>query len=261
MKKQSKIAQIELQEIRKNPNIYEVWDEEKERWCDYQDSCYSIKERVAGFPTPDKANQPILAIGCRVLGENSPFIIFGTKSSIVHENFTYVECNNEEHLLKSFQDYWRQVNPDIVTGYNCEGFDIPYLINRCNKLLGEKFTNKFCPFHESTDKGIIPYEIKTQKINSFEIIGISIVDYLPLYKKYSTSTLESYRLDVVAKHELNMGKVDYSEYDGLMGLYEGKLSESAIKANIDNLQIKREIFKRRIAKILKNRNIEIGEKK
>ena len=173
-----------------------------------------------GFPTPDKAQQSILAIGCKVLGEKNPFIVFGTKANTTNNYYTYIQCNNEEHLLKSFQAYWKEVNPNIVTGWNVEGFDIPYIINRCNRVMGEDFTKKFCPFHGSIDKCIIPHENKIQKINSYEIVGISIVDYLPLYKKYSTVTLESYRLDVVAQHELGIGKVDYSEYDGLMGLYE-----------------------------------------
>lgn len=173
-----------------------------------------------GFPTPDRAQQPILAIGCKVLGEKNPFVVFGTKANTVDNYYSYVQCDDEEHLLKSFQLYWREVSPDIVTGWNVEGFDIPYLINRCNRVMGEDFTKKFCPFHGSIDKCITPYEIKAQKINSFDIVGVSIVDYLPLYKKYSTATLESYRLDVVARYELGLGKVDYSEYDGLMGLYE-----------------------------------------
>lgn len=107
-----------------------------------------------------------------------------------------------------------------IKSHNCEGFDIPYIINRSNRVMGEDFTKKFSPFHKSVDKCITSYEIKAQKINSYDIVGISIIDYLPLYKKYSTATLESYRLDVVARHELGIGKVDYSEYNGLMGLYE-----------------------------------------
>ena len=175
---------------------------------------------ATGFPTPDRAQQPILAIGCKVLGEKNPFIVFGTKTNTVDNYYSYIRCNDEEHLLRSFQTYWREVYPDIVTGWNVEGFDIPYIINRCNKVMGEDFTKKFSPFHGSIEKCIQPYEIKAHKINSYEIVGISIIDYLPLYKKYSTATLESYRLDVVARHELGIGKVDHSEYGGLMGLYE-----------------------------------------
>lgn len=173
-----------------------------------------------GFPTPDRAQQPILTIACKVLGEKNPFVVFGTKSNSVDNYYSYIKCDDEEHLLKSFQSYWREVSPNIVTGWNVEGFDIPYIINRCNRVMGDDFTKKFSPFHGSIEKCITPYEIKVQKINSFDIVGISIVDYLPLYKKYSTATLESYMLDVVARYELGIGKVDYSEYDGLMGLYE-----------------------------------------
>lgn len=208
-----------------------------------------------GFPTSDRAQQPILAIGCKVLGEKNPFIVFGTKTNTVENYYSYIQCNDEEHLLRSFQSYWREVCPDIVTGWNIEGFDIPYIINRCNKVMGEDFTKKLSPFHGSIDKCIKPNEIKAQKINSYEIVGISIIDYLPLYKKYSTTTLESYRLDVVARYELGLGKVDYSEYDGLMGLYEGKISESALKEKPDLVQVKREILKRKIAKVLSERGL------
>lgn len=176
----------------------------------------------SGFPTPDKAKHPILLIGCKMLGNKNPFLVFGTKKNTSHEHYTYIECDDEEHLFKTFQSYWKDEidYPHIVTGWNCEGFDVPYLINRSNKVMGDDFTKKFSPFHKNVDKCITSFESKEQRTNSYNIMGISVIDYLPLYKKYSMDTLESYRLDVVAKHELGTGKVDCSEYDGLMDLFE-----------------------------------------
>lgn len=183
----------------------------------------------SGFPTPDKAQHPILTIACKVLGSKDPFIVFGTKECKKNSHFDYIKCDNEEHLLQMFQQYWREeVNPDFITGWNVEQFDIPYIINRCNKIMGEDFTKKFSPFYGTLDKPITSSSSsnKSSKSNKsdkdviYNISGIIVIDYLMLYKKYSMATLENYRLDTVAKYELGMGKVDYSEFNGLMGLYE-----------------------------------------
>ena len=185
-----------------------------------------------GFPTPDKAQHPILTIACKVIGSKNPFVVFGTKVNTRDQYFNYIQCKDEKSLLNSFQKYWKEVNPDIVTGWNIEQFDIPYIINRSTKLMGTEFINSFSPFSDSLNKPITSSVSKPSKSNFalskknkekdiiYNIAGVIIIDYLALYKKYSMATLESYRLDVVAKHELGMGKVDYSEYDGLMGLYD-----------------------------------------
>jgi DNA polymerase elongation subunit (family B) len=172
----------------------------------------------SGFPTPQKANQQVLSIATKVFGEKQPFIVFGTKH-YSRDNLTFIQCDDEEDLFRKFQKYWREINPDIVTGWNVEGFDIPYIVNRSNRLMGEDFTRKFSCFSDKLERCINEYSIGGRG-STYQIFGTTIIDYLELYKKYSGTTLESYRLDVVAQHELGTGKINYDDYGGLMGLYE-----------------------------------------
>lgn len=171
----------------------------------------------SGFPTPDRANQEILSISCKVFGDKTPFVVFGVKK-YTRDDCTYIQCADEFEMFTMFQRYWCDVAPDVVVGWNVQGFDIPYIINRSNKVRGEDFTKKFSPFAAHLSRCITPYKIGDRG-ESYKIVGITVIDYLDLYKKYASSTLESYRLEVVAQHELQTGKVSYDEYDGLMGLY------------------------------------------
>lgn len=172
-----------------------------------------------GFPTPDKANQAILSVTMKVFGDKNPFVVFGCKQYTREGPFTYIQCTDEVDLLNKMQKYWREVNPDVVTGWNVDGFDIPYIINRSTKINGEDFTKKFSCFSDRLDR-CIEKRSMGEKGDTYKIAGVTVIDYLDLYKKYSGTTLESYRLEVVAQHEIGTGKVNYDEYGGLMGLYE-----------------------------------------
>lgn len=173
----------------------------------------------SGFPTPEKANQEILSVTLKVFGDKNPFVVFGCKRYTREGPFTYIQCTDEIDLLNKMQKYWREVNPDVITGWNVDGFDIPYIINRSNKLNGEGFTKKFSCFSDRLDR-CIEKRSMGEKGDTYKIAGVTVIDYFDLYKKYSGTTLESYRLDVVAQHEIGTGKVNYDEYGGLMGLYE-----------------------------------------
>lgn len=175
-----------------------------------------------GFPTPDLALQPIISIACKVFGKENPMMVFGLKEFSGKEGINYTKCDDEKELLIHFQEYWRSINPEIVTGWNVEGFDIPYLINRCNKILGEDFSERFSNFSGSCKYCISDYHFEKfdKKNKSYKILGITIIDYMDLYKKFATKVLESYRLDFIGQYELEEGKINYEEYGGLMGLYE-----------------------------------------
>lgn len=171
-----------------------------------------------GFPHPKQARQQIVSIACKMYSEDE-YIVFGLKECSISD-ITYILCEDEKDLLIEFQKYWRTKNPAIVTGWNVESFDIPYIINRGKRILGNDFIKKFSFFHESLDKCIKEYDIDEKNVG-YHIIGTSVLDYLPLYKKFHTGeNLESYRLEVVAQFELNEGKLDYSEYTDFNDLYE-----------------------------------------
>lgn len=178
----------------------------------------------SGFPNPIDVSQPITSICCKLINKkNSSYIIFGLKDCI-EKDFLYIRCKNEIELLIKFQEYWKKCNPDIITGWNIELFDIPYIMNRSLKLLGENFTNQFSVFsnYKIFDNKCITSKFVGEKKDKliFDILGITIYDYMLLYKKYTTNRLENNTLDTVAKHELNISKIDYhNEYRGLMDLY------------------------------------------
>lgn len=89
-----------------------IYDEEKEDWVDFKDSCYS-ETLKGGFPQPDKAEYPILAITCKLFGQHA-FVVFGTEPSSI-KDCVYYQCEDERDLLTQFRTYWKQVNPDILT--------------------------------------------------------------------------------------------------------------------------------------------------
>lgn len=183
-------------------------------------------EHANGFPEPRYAQQEILSISCKVFGRDER-ITFGTKKSKrkPHKDSKYVECNNERSLMNYFLQYWQDTSPDIVTGWNIDGFDIPYIVNRIKNIMDDSEVRRLSPFGAYTksclrlkDDGLV-YE--------YTILGITSFDYINLYKKYSPKKQESYKLDFVANYELDSRKVDYSIWGGsLMRLYDGEYDVS-----------------------------------
>lgn len=107
---------------------------------------------------------------------------------------------DEKSMLMAFIKYYESANPTIITGWNIDGYDIPYLYNRLKRVLGESIANRLSPI------GKVKYsEFK----NRYEIAGRSILDYLPIYKKFTYTEQANYRLDTIARFELGEGKVSY----------------------------------------------------
>lgn len=136
---------------------------------------------------------------------------------ITRENHIYIKCNDEYDLLKQFIKFVNENTPHIITGWNIEFFDIPYLCNRIIKLLGEDSLKQLSPWNIVNKKEITRFK-KVETI--FDILGISILDYLDLYKKFTYNAQESYRLDHIAKVELGKEKLDYGEYDSFRMFYK-----------------------------------------
>jgi len=114
-------------------------------------------------------------------------------------------------------NWWEENSPEVVTGWNCELYDIPYLIGRIDRIMGEKVVKKFSPWGIVRKNELV---ISGRKQISYEIAGISIIDYLDLYKKSpATSNQESYRLDHIAFMELGQKKLDHSEFDTFREFY------------------------------------------
>ena len=138
--------------------------------------------------------------------QSKKFTTFGTLEYTPHrDDVRYVKCNSEHQLFKEFLTFWSHDHPDIVTGWNTEGFDLPYLINRMTRELGEKPVKSLSPWNK-VDVRISEY-LGKEKI-SVNIMGVAHLDYLALYKKYgSYNAKESYSLEYISQEELGTGKL------------------------------------------------------
>jgi DNA polymerase elongation subunit (family B) len=153
-----------------------------------------------GFPDIRMANEEILLITLKDL-QTKKITTFGTRSfnSNRNDEAKYIYCSTEQQLLKEFIIFWQQNYPDIVTGWNTDFFDIPYLIKRIARELGDSFAEKISPWGYISERKIF---VKGNEEISYDILGISQLDYLELYKKYTYTKQESYRLDYIADMEL-----------------------------------------------------------
>jgi DNA polymerase elongation subunit (family B) len=152
-----------------------------------------------GFPNIASANEEILLITVKDLASKR-IITFGV-GAFVHnrDDVIYINCNNEQHLLKEFIIWWQGNYPDVITGWNTDFFDLPYLIRRMTRELGDSLAKKMSPWGMITERKTF---IKGNEEIHYDISGISQLDYLQLYKKYTYSKQESYRLDYIAEQEL-----------------------------------------------------------
>ena len=177
-----------------------------------------------GFPIPSEAAEEVTAI---TLTKGDNIVTFGTKV-YTGQNKGYVFCIDEKELLYKFLEIWnsKEWAPDIVTGWNCEKFDIPYLVIRIGKILGGKFVKSLSPWGFVQERDIMRGKSSTNSKESqrqdtiYEMAGITQLDYMQLYKKFSPSASESYALNNIALHVLKEQKLDYSAYKSLDDLYE-----------------------------------------
>jgi len=168
-----------------------------------------------GFPDVRNANEEVLAISYRC-GET--FRVYGCQGYEPSEGVLFVPCTSEEHLLLEFVNDWSMNYPDIITGWNSRFFDIPYLVNRIVKILGQKMANKLSPWGWYKENEINLFGNRKQQV--FELVGISSIDYMDVYKKFIYVNQESYSLNHIAYAELGEKKLDYSEYSSLHELYK-----------------------------------------
>ena len=168
-----------------------------------------------GFPDVRNATEEVLAISYRC-GET--FRVYGCQGYEPSEGVLFVPCTSEEHLLLEFVNDWSMNYPDIITGWNSRFFDIPYLVNRIVKILGQKMANKLSPWGWYKENEINLFGNRKQQV--FELVGISSIDYMDVYKKFTYVNRESYSLNHIAYTELGEKKLDYSEYSSLHELYK-----------------------------------------
>jgi DNA polymerase elongation subunit (family B) len=171
-----------------------------------------------GFPDPESAAEEVLLITLQDYSSKQirtwglgPFKT--TKKNIIYKSF-----DSERDLLNDFINWWmiEENTPEVVTGWNSELYDITYLVRRLDRILGEKLMKRMSPWGLVTERETF---ISGRKHISYDIGGITQLDYLNLYKKFTYKAQESYRLDYIAEVELGQKKLDHSEFETFKEFY------------------------------------------
>ena len=129
-------------------------------------------------------------------------------------NYTY--CSDEYDLLQNFMGWWANNYPDVITGWDIEQFDMPYLVNRIDRIFGGDSKNNLSPYNMTRKRMVRGHNREILKV---DIKGIIQLDYMDLYKKFTYTFQESYRLDYIAEVELGKNKLE-SGYETFREFYE-----------------------------------------
>ena len=171
-----------------------------------------------GFPDVESAAEEVLLI--TIQDYSSKQIRTWGKGPFQNKqkNVDYRSFSNEYDLLNDFISWWmiESNTPEVVTGWNSKLYDIPYLVRRIDRVLGEKLMKRLSPWGLVTEDETY---ISGRKHLCYDIGGISQLDYLDLYKKFTYKAQESYRLDYIAEVELKQKKLDHSEFDTFKDFY------------------------------------------
>ena len=116
-----------------------------------------------------------------------------------------------------------------------EGFDVPYLVKRITQVLGEDQARRLSPWNKLTKRSILSRG-KEQEI--YTPVGIQVLDYMQVYRKFSFKVQESYSLDYISEDVLGQKKLDYRDlgYQSLNDLYE-RGYETFIDYNIRDCEL------------------------
>ena len=171
-----------------------------------------------GFPDVLDCIEEVLCITLQDYSTKQ-IITWGVGSyKIKQDNHNYIACKDEFELLNKFIEWWMQHTPEVITGWNVQLFDIPYIAGRLKRVLGEKLMKRLSPWGLVSEGEVY---IKGRRHIQMDIGGVTQLDYLDLYKKFTYTNRESYRLDYIAEVELGQKKLDHSEFDTFKEFYSG----------------------------------------
>ncbi len=186
-----------------------------------------------GFPDVESASEEILSISIQDY-TTKKITTWGVKPfNNTRNDVTYYHCPSEYELLNHFINYWMVDVPDVITGWNIQMYDVPYICKRLNRVLGEKLMKRFSNWGLVTEGEIF---INGRKHTTFDVGGLTQLDYLDLYKKFTYKVQESYRLDYIAEVELGQKKLDHSEFDTFKDFYT-KGWQKFIEYNIIDVEL------------------------
>jgi len=182
-----------------------------------------------GFSTAEDAWQPMTSIAFHDrVGKKSVAIIVDPLNNLkpyTDAEMTLEVVQTEYELISKFLSYWIEIRPTIVTGWNIDFFDIPYLYNRITKIAGKQYADSLSPINEV---------IYLQHRNRYRIMGVSCLDYMALYKLFTYSEESSYSLDNICKKELGKGKI---EYEGTLDYLYRTDPEKFIEYNVNDVTL------------------------
>ena len=186
-----------------------------------------------GFPHADQATEPMLSITIKN-HDTGRIKVWGLHEyKTDREDIQYIRCATERELLAQFLAWWESDHPDIITGWNTEFFDIPYICNRIKSQMGEDAMKRLSPW------GVVDARMVGsgfgKKDQIYNILGVENIDYLQLYKKFTYTNQESYRLDHIAFVELGQRK-DENPYETFRDWYT-KDYQSFIDYNILDVEL------------------------
>ena len=185
-----------------------------------------------GFPDIDTAKETIICITVKN-HSNKQILTWGTGDFISKKtNVTYVKCQNEKHMLLEFLKFWCKNHPDIVTGWNVKFFDIPYVMNRMRFIFDNDTINKMSPWNYVNADRI---QLGKKNQQYWNILGVSVLDYFDLYKKFTYVRQESYRLNYIAKVELGESKLE-NPYETFKDFYT-KDYQKFVEYNIQDVEL------------------------
>ncbi len=182
-----------------------------------------------GFPVIEEGDKELTAIALydSVTKKYTAFILDkeGKLQDSETEETTILSYDNEESLISHFMNKWEEIQPTIITGWNIDGFDVPYLYNRIKRVMGASFAKRLSPIQECY------YNTYSKRM---VVAGISCMDYLTLYQKFSGKNEPSYTLGAIGKKVVNIEKISYT--GSLNDLYKEDIKKY-IDYNLNDVKI------------------------
>jgi DNA polymerase elongation subunit (family B) len=166
-----------------------------------------------GYASPEDAFMPITAIAVHLqwldtlvcLAVPPKTLTMGQAIEHVKDFPNTMLFENEYEMLDTFLDLIQDA--DILSGWNSEGFDMPYTVNRIIKVLSKEDTRRLCLWDQFPKKR--EYEKYGKKAITYDLVGRVHLDSLELYRKYTYEERHTYRLDAIGEMEVGESKTQY----------------------------------------------------
>ena len=207
--------------------LLDRYEDSDEPSKDHRELFFDIEVEVTdGFPEPSKARNKITSVAFYTKHDEKYCVyVLGDGQNNIKDDVDIRFFKTEAQLLQEILKYWTTVKPTIITGWNTNNFDIPYLYNRISRILGQDFANALSPIQ------IVKYNPNKKM---YRIAGVSSLDYMDLYRKFTYTQQSSYRLDHIGTIEVGLGKV---EYEGTLDdLYKNDI-DKFIEYNLNDVEI------------------------